>query len=182
MSVKSGFLLAACLVSLCGCSTDPKPARIEGLSTTDREGNAVKIAQMVDQQCLRSPEDLKVFEKNLQATGWAAKRTQAANPENRLDLDVWELPHTTLIRGQPVKGGVWTCALTVASDAKPSEAKMNAALSAVANHKTQSGGEWRWKPVRSREVRMSLSAGNAESAMMVNVEIYVLPWWRGILG
>ncbi|WP_034157544.1 hypothetical protein [Sphingomonas sp. ERG5] len=144
-------------------------------------GNATKIARFVERQCFGPVDDLGEFEADLKTIGWKAGRTHTANAANPLELDVWELPNAELLRGQSVKG-VWTCALMVKPAVAPALNEMRSALSHVTKHAPDKNEEWWWTPSLTRRLHLTADreAGPA-ATMLINVEIYRLPWWRGVL-
>lgn len=181
--MRSVPLLIVLSVGLASC-TAGQLSQIAPLSRTDRAGNASKLATFVEQQCFERAENLPQFEAGLATSGWRARRTQTANPANRLELDVWELPDLTLIRGQPVENGVWTCALAIKQPVQPSTEQVQAALSSVAHLDRGQNGEWWWSYSPTRRLHMIVEASGIGQSrtMLINVEVYRQPWWRGILG
>ena len=181
--VKAAPFPTVLVAGLAGCAAGQlQPIAL--LSTIDRPGNASKLAAFIEQQCFERADDLAQFEAGLAASKWRARRTQTADPANRLDLDVWEFPDLTLIRGQPVRNGMWTCAVAVKEPVLPSMGQVQTALSNVANVGPGQNGEWWWSNAPTHRLHLIISAsGSGQSrAMLIYVEIYRQPWWRGISG
>ncbi len=175
------FFLAVALVS---CDRASSPHRIAPLSTTDRANNANKIAQFIEQQCFDRADDVVEFEAGLRAVGWQSKRTQTADPAKPLELDVWELPNVTVLRGQPVMGGAWTCSVDVKSPVAPALDQIKTAMSMAIGKGPDKNGEWWLNRTSTRRLHVTADQGVVADAgdIFVNVEIYKLPWWRGLLG
>jgi hypothetical protein len=176
-----------CLLGVGACAQRPKPAPIVALSMSDRAGNSAKIAQLIAQQCFDRAEDAAAFDVGLKATGWHFVRRQRANEANPAELDGWELPTLLVLRGQPVKGSLWTCEIIVKDPVSPSLEQMRAALSKAVDHKPGADGEWMWKPDAAHRAHMMIENGTAENgpsgqSIFVHVETYRLPWWQSILG
>lgn len=166
-----------------GCARQATASAIAPLSTTDRAGNVAKIVQMVSQQCFDRAPDLGAFENGLKASGWAFTRTQRAETANPRALDTWDVPNVTVIRGQMAKDRIWVCSLLIKQPAAPSLSALRAALSKEAGTEPGADGEWWWNRVPTRKLHMTAD-GNGERGqnLFINVEIYRLPWWQGLLG
>jgi hypothetical protein len=176
LSIWTALLLAACSK---GAAQISAPTRIDALSTTNLTSNAGKLRQFVDQECFDRLENPNAFQAGLMATGWPAKRTQTANPDDRLALDVWELPGATLLRGQPVKNGVWTCTLMVKSSVAPTTDTLEKELSKLAGSQPANSGEWWWKRSRANKIHMDVT--ESRQGVTINIENYHLPWWQSFL-
>lgn len=174
--IGAAFLLAACSN---GPAQSPAPTRIVPLSTKDQTSNAAKLGQLVNQQCFDRLNNIQAFEAGLKASGWPTQRTQTADPENRLALDVWELPGVSLLRGQPVKGGVWTCTLMVKSSVAPPAEKLGSELSKLANGTREGSDGWWWK--RSRDNKIHMDVAESSQGVTINIENYHLPWWQALV-
>jgi len=174
--IAAPFLLAACSD---GRSQIPAPTKIEPLSASDQSSNAGKLRQFVDQECFDRLDDVQAFETGLKSIGWPYKRSQTADPENRLALDVWELPGVTLIRGQPVKAGVWTCTLAVKPSVAPPADKLKTELSKLTNGAQEGSDGWWWK--RSRNNKLHMDVNESAQGATINIENYHLPWWQSLL-
>jgi hypothetical protein len=177
------FLFIGASLVLTACSSGQaqrsSSTQIEPLSTSGEASNAGKLRQLVDQQCFDRLDDLQAFETALKGTGWRWKRTQTADPDNRLSLDVWELPGVTLIRGQPVKDGVWTCTVAVNSPVAPPADRLANELSKTAKGVREGSDGWWWNRSQANRIHMDLT-GSAQG-VTINVENYHLPWWRSFL-
>lgn len=182
MTFRLGFLLLCCTIST-GCTDRSEAAPIAAPSATDPAGNALKIASLVERQCSYRSEDVEAFGAGLRTTGWAFVRTQTASKANPLELDGWRAPYFRVFRGEPLKDRAWTCSIMIEAPVAPSIGRMRAALSKIANREPGADGEWWWNPDATHKLHMTAdSSGDRGRDLLINVEIYRLPWWQGILG
>jgi len=176
-------LLLGCTAGIGGCTGRSLATAVGPLSTSDRVGNGPKIAQLAAQQCFDHSNNLGEFEDALKATGWRFTRKQRADPANPLTLDAWEVPNVTVLLGQPLSNGAQVCSLLVQAPAAPSLRSMKSALSGLAGHEPGADGEWWWNRTATRKLHLTADGdGDRGQNLFINVEIYPLQWWQGLLG
>lgn len=176
------FLLG-CTAAIGGCTARSQVTAVGLLSTSDRAGNGPKIAQLAAQQCFDHSNNLGEFQDALKATGWRFTRKQRAEPSNPLALDAWAVPNVTVLLGQPLSNGARICSLLVEAPAAPSLRSMKSALSRLTGHEPGADGEWWWNRTATRKLHMTADGdGDRGQNLFINVEIYPLSWWQGLLG
>ncbi len=182
--MKASAVALAGLLSMAtaACADRAPPSKLPALSTTNTNQNVSTLGRFIEQQCFDRASDPGAWDAALSSSGWQAKRTQTAVPRRELDLDVWEFPHLTLLRGQPVTAGVWTCSLNISGAVAPTMNAVKLELSKIAKTKPNASGEWVWRRAPLYELHMTADPQPLTGGIFVNVEVYRLPWWRALLG
>jgi hypothetical protein len=138
------LMIGACALAAC---EEPRPRDATAVPRLEigAPGNAAAIVQLTDQQCVGRAAEPTDFQIALDISGWNFKKTQDADSENELSLDVWTSDTAQIIRGEVVKDHVFSCHLAIGNDFSPSDAEIRNAFAAKYGQPDKTGVLWDFK-------------------------------------